>query len=287
MSPSESDLRAALRDGEGDSPDVDRIVAGGESVRARRRVQLLTASVAVVLVAAGGITTAALVGNGNGPGRSISEGGDTPASTPTGDATGKPNTAARASARTTPRADVAPPGAPAPATGSGESGVVCPSVFPKQLLPGGGGSGQFGSAGALFSAPVRSIVVCSYGPVLNVAAGVGPARAVLTGSAATQLRVSLETAAKTPPFAVSCTEAQTRAYAFIGVGNYGAAQRAVTATVSARPCAVRVTNGTAVRYEWQPPKDLLTALLAIEPGPRTLPMPHLPSSGVNHGSPVR
>ncbi|MDT4951126.1 MAG: hypothetical protein QOJ37_3721, partial [Pseudonocardiales bacterium] len=64
MSPTEFDLRAALRDGEGDGVDVDRVVAGGRARRTHRRSQLLSTAAVVAFVAAAG-TGGALIWAGN------------------------------------------------------------------------------------------------------------------------------------------------------------------------------------------------------------------------------
>ncbi|HVU91285.1 MAG TPA: hypothetical protein VHC23_03580, partial [Jatrophihabitans sp.] len=66
MSPSEKDLRAALRHGEGDGLDVGQIIQRGQQARARRRTQLLSGASAAVLVAGIGAGAWALGRAGGG-----------------------------------------------------------------------------------------------------------------------------------------------------------------------------------------------------------------------------
>ena len=75
MSPTENDLRAALRDGEGDGPDASRIVIAGQRARARRRTQLVNTAVAVALVGGLGTAGTLLLGNGDDASHSSSEAG--------------------------------------------------------------------------------------------------------------------------------------------------------------------------------------------------------------------
>lgn len=287
MSPSEFDLRAALRDGEGDSIDVDRVVAGGESLRARRRVQMLTASVAIVLVAAGAVTTAALAGHG--PRGYVGEGGGH-ATSARSDAAGRSDKGARAqpSARAS---DAAPAASTASAAGRAATNIVCPVNFPgypKHLRPSVDGR-AVGSTGPLFSAPVQAVVICSYGSMLSRTAATVPGRVAVSGVAAAQLQTSLETAPTAPTRGQCPYIASTRrSYVFIGVDVDGRPEPPITATLDSGPCDPDpVTNGTATRYGWRPPRNLQTALLAIEPGNRIVASPHPPSSGRNHGSPIR
>lgn len=239
MSPSESDLRAALRDGEGDGPNVNIVIAGAQALRARRRSRLLSAAAAVIVV--GGI------------GYGISQvSGDNAATSSAG-----------GRAVTEPRQNIAGPGSAGYANGSSTATFSCPTTFPRYALPGGGSPGQFGSDGPLFPDGVSSVGVCPY-----TAAG-KPARALLIrGTEAKALVAGLENAPKTRP-ATLCPQyrlADSRQIALIGISADGASSRPVTAAVGVPACAVTVTNGTAVRYDWSPPASLLRALDAVLPG---------------------
>src|SRR6478672_3896297 len=74
MSPNEEQLRAALREGEGDRPNADLIIVSARAARrSRRRVAAaIAASVAVVIAIGGGITALSLrSGNSTRPGAQL------------------------------------------------------------------------------------------------------------------------------------------------------------------------------------------------------------------------
>lgn len=289
MSPSEFDLRAALRDGEGAALDVDRIIAGGQARQARRRAQLLTASLAVVFLGAAGTAGAFLLGGNGAPGPSA-DGALASRAASSANAEQPGNLAPAPKASDSPsRTDGAPPSSAG--GGVSNSAIPCPASFPTLLLPGGGGSGQFGAAGPLFTKPARSIVVCSYGsPLATGPNGGRPGRLVLTGSDAVQLQASLESA-PTSRSNTTCPQVRANArhaLAFIGVDPTGRPGRVITTTLTDPPCDVTVTNGTAVRYDWTPTAGLGQQLLTLRPA--AAPTASLPShspSGKNYSSPVR
>ena len=66
----------------------------------------------------------------------------------------------------------------------------CPQTAARYLLPGDGGSGQFGSAGPLFTHSVAKIVVCGYPAKVSE----GPRRLVVQAGLATGFAASLESA---------------------------------------------------------------------------------------------
>src|SRR5439155_8122953 len=136
MSPSESDLRAALHDGEGGNLDVDQLILGARAHAAQRRMRLLSTAAVVAVVASAGVGGAALLRSGSSPESDAGE-----------KAANRSHSAYDATAGNK-RAD-AVPGAQGAA-----SGVPCPSSPPNYLLPGGGGTTQFGAPGPLFSKPV-------------------------------------------------------------------------------------------------------------------------------------
>lgn len=287
MTPTEFDLRSALRDGEGDGPDVDRVVAGGQARRAQRRVRLLSTAAVVAFVAAAGVGGAVLVNRGGG-GQSGDSGGAAlaPSRHTSVDANG---------GRVTDKV----PAAPASAAGSGAAdgktsakaaGVACPATLPRRLLPGGGSPGQFGADGPLFTDPVTSLVVCSYGSPVRASEQVTPGRLVLDGANATELARSLENADTTRSSSPCPTirYATARSLAIIGVTARGTAMTPVTTTLSQPACNTVVTNGTAVRYNWSPPANLAPILDSLTPRPvGSVTVPNISSSGKNIGSPVR
>jgi hypothetical protein len=257
MSPTESDLRASLRDGEGDVPDVDRIMAGGAAARSQRRSRILSTAAAVVIVAGvavGGVAFASHHGNGdhNADNRrtaaAAAGGGGAPAG----------GTAAGANAPGTARSSAAgAPVVPAPADAKASLAPgQCPASFPHTVLPGGGSPGQFGASGSLFTKPVASIVVCTY------AATSSPARTVLNGAAARSLASSLDNASKTP-FRGMCPDyirADAPSLAIIATATDGSALPAVTTSLGRPACATQISNGTVVRYDWSPPASLNSVL---------------------------
>lgn len=256
MSPSEADLRAALSDGDGEGagPNVDVVIATARAQRGRRRTRLLGGLAVAAVVAGLGFGVAQLGGGG-------SQNSSNGASVAGAAAGGAAHGAAKSPAS-------------APYAGPPGAGTPCPSSAPRYALAGGGSPGQFGSGGALFDKQVSALVVCAYSS--GIASGT-PARVVLHGSAAQQVVTSVEHAAKQPSTG-SCPLyrlAGARQLALIGVAADGTTATAVTAPLGVPSCAARVTNGTAIRYDWSPPAVLVTALGKAAPG------------GQEHASPIK
>jgi hypothetical protein len=149
MAPSEFDLRAALREGEGDGPDVNDVIMAAESRRAQRRVRLL--STAVVVAVVGGLAAgAAELGSSGGSSSNGSEAAAGAGQAANGDAL---HGAA---------------GAPlAPAAKRALDSVPCPSAAPHYAVNAGGLNS--GGAAQLVSGQVRTVVVCAYGPAFYTA----------------------------------------------------------------------------------------------------------------------
>ncbi len=79
---------------------------------------------------------------------------------------------------------------------------------------------------------------------------------MLHGAPAQQLVSSLEHAATAR---VTCTQQLDegrRRYALLARSSGGSTLRAVTVTVGHPACQNQVTNGTALRYSWQPPPGI-------------------------------
>ena len=132
---------------------------------------------------------------------------------------------------------------------------------------------QFGADGPLFGRTVDSLVVCAYGTP-SAAATAHPQRAVLRGAAARTVVDSLEKAPRTKPTGACpfLRTADAQALAIVGVAADGTVVDTVTTTVGDPACSVRVTNGTALRYQWLPPAVLRLALAELNP-----------SAGRSHG----
>jgi hypothetical protein len=282
MSPTEHDLRAALSDGEGDGPDAGRLIALGEAQRARRRMQALSTAAAVVLIAGAGTGIVALARGGGGDDKTSA---DSAAGQRYDSNSG---TAAAGGAARLPAVPSATGGASTNAEKSADAAVRCPATVPRYALPGGGSPGQFGSDGPLFSKPVQSVVVCSYraadAPGAQPASTL-PARAAVTGAKAARLAASLNAAAATP--GASCPQTDLPAVsdlAIIGLAADGTSAGTVTATYQPAGCSARVTNGTAVRYNWTPPSELVPVLARLSP--RSAVVPTQMPTGKVHGSPI-
>lgn len=289
MSPSESDLRAALQHGDDDaglhvSPYA--IIAQGQAIRARR-VRILSGTAAAVVVAGGAIGLASLHGtdtSSGGGGSNLAGGGasakhalqhDRVAPRPAG------VPAAPSAAPTTAASTAGGAGG----TDYGAASTTCPATAAHLVVPGP--TGRFGSTKPLFAKPVAALVVCSYGSP-DLASTSSPTRLELTGRAAAQVINSLEGSRQTPA-PTPCDPGPTstsRLLAFVGLTAKGKALDPVTATVTDPACNVQVTNGTAVRYDWTPPAALVARLRGLTPPkvpPRTVPAEPI---GSEHGSPI-
>lgn len=269
MSPSEFDLRAALRDGESEGGlDADRVIALGSARRAQRRARILSTAAAVVVVGALGTGGAfAFRDGGSDSAATKSSAGGAAAASSQGQADSRrvPSTADGVADRG--QAGAASSVAAAP-NASPAAGAACPAQYPRTLLPTGPAT-----AGPLFARPVAYVVICSFGPP---SAPHAPQRSVLTGSHATDLVDGLEHASTTPHYkpCPAILPQQQTSLAVIGVTADGTALPTVTTTLNSIACNLQATNGIAVRYDWQPPPDLL-ARLTTGPSP------------TEHGSPVR
>ncbi|MFN2519150.1 MAG: hypothetical protein ABR604_08935 [Jatrophihabitantaceae bacterium] len=245
MSPSEFQLRSALRDGEGEHVDPDTVIArarGMQQERHDRRIRYASMAAAVTVI--GGIGVVAGVAlRGGGKANSGSAAGNEDSAVVRNGAAAPAKGATAAAA----------PGAMADARA-----VPCPTTAPHLALPGGG-SGQFGAHGPLFSGPVAAVKVCAYpgdGPVTRATS---PSRE-LAGQDAAALATSLDAAATNPP-AGHCAGAPTTdevsTLVVIAISTTGQAMPPVVVTLS---CPGTVTNGTALRYGWRPPPDLVNRL---------------------------
>jgi hypothetical protein len=246
MSPSEAQLRAALHEGEGDSVDAGALIAHASWVRRERRHRVYLAVGAAAAVTVIGVGVASWVGT---EGRSASDSGGA-AAAPTRLSSGAPSGTVRH------RSTVGGP-ASNDAVGKRAPGD-CPTAAPRYLLPGGGGSGQFGASGPLFTHGVAKIVVCGY----PAAPARSARRLVLGGGQATAVAASLESApaAMTMP-GRKCANVDTLGGTLdlLAFDANGAASKPVVITLGCP--RNRATNGTAVRYVSDLP-DRLIALLS-------------------------
>jgi hypothetical protein len=250
MSPTEFELRAALRDGEdGGGLDPDLVLARAEGFRRQRRTRVLGAASVAAVVAAIGITGTVLVQSGStqhGAGSSGARSGATAAD-----------------------GAAAPSNAPAKGGGANRSlASVCPEPFPRLTIA----VGQVPSSDALFDPAVNSVLICSYGvmptpTVKPTGSAAAPVAKTVTGAAATSLVDSLNSARTAPPGI--CPQYRTldnRNYVLIGMDANGNRSAPVVVTLAANPCQTTVTNGKTIRYEWTPPESVAKVLLGLTPG---------------------
>jgi hypothetical protein len=244
MSPNEFQLRAALRDGEGEIPQANLAIA--DALRIRRDRRRLIASVAsaaavVAVVALGGT----LVVRNDGGNSADTAGGAIAGGSRLDNNYGQPThggnpirvPAANGDGVSAPQAS----SVHADASSSSDaqkaaSGVTCPAQFPRQSLPGGGGTNQFGADGPLFDAPVAAMKICVYATEGNSSVELGTA-------AGQQLAANLEAAPITGDVQ-QCLALRPR-YAIYAASNLGTVMHVVTAEPGCH--AYKVTNGTAVR----------------------------------------
>ncbi len=243
MSPNEAQLRAALRDGEGNRVDVDAVVASALRVRHARR-QRLSAIAGAVIVVAGVAGGAALLGRGDHNSTTASSGErSVPSFSATSDRSAQPPAAAGGS-------------------DSAATAIRCPAQLPRLLRPGGGATATFGGGGALFAAPIAAAKVCAY---LN---GTGGDSQVLDATQATELAASVERAPASRGTRLcpnSTTGNDPPAFVIFAVTAAGKRLPVVTATLG---CPGLVTNGSAIRYNWSPPSSvsaLITERAASRP----------------------
>jgi hypothetical protein len=239
MSPSEGQLRAALHEGEGDAPDPGALIEHAVGVRRERRRRVYLAAGAAVVVAAIGVGVGVLSGNGPTHTSDSAGGGQTQRATARPSAAGAPNGANPrvhgASSAAAGRMSVAEQGAPANG---------CPPTAARYLLPGGGGSGQFGASEPLFSHDVSKILVCGY----PAKASEGVRALVLRGGDAGALAASFESAPSTHHSGVCTSESGPTAgtVELLATDANGVASKPVVITLGC-PTSM-ATNGTAVRY---------------------------------------
>lgn len=252
MSPTEFDLRAALRAGEGDSVDADAIIADGRARIAHRRVRVLSGAAAAVVVAGVALGGSLLSGGGNGNREAGSAGGSAAYahSAGTGGGAAAGNAPRKAAAAT-------------PAASGAASSPSCPAVLPTYPTTANGVTGKQATS-PLFAKSVKGIVVCSYSQELG-ATGT-PVRVVLNGDRAAELATSLNSA----PTAIAGRECpatidgSSEQLAIVGVADDGSAAGTVTVRLSSG-CSSVVTNGTSIRYEWEPPADVRSLVLGLTP----------------------
>ena len=263
MSPSEFELRDALRDGEGDGLDTDALIGSAVQIRHTRRVRLGAIAASVVAVGAIGTGAVQLI---HGP----SPAGKNSATTGFGAEQSMPSAPTKRGALPNPTSAGTAAGGLAPG-GTDSQAAPCPTTAPRLETPGGGGTGQFGSGGPLFAGVVTQLVVCAY------PATASPTSIVLSGAEAATVAAGLDAAAKTRSTTL-CPYSPTGTGQLVLLATT-AGGRTLPPAVATLHCTWTVTNGTAVRYDWTPPTSLTGLVAAATAGsPNGAGPPHASGS---------
>lgn len=235
MSPSEFDLRAFLREGEGQTPSADAIIARAEGIRRTRRVRFAQLAAAVVVTGLVGVGAVTLRGGTGGANTSAggaavesrySAGGQTAGDATAGDARAGAAGGAYAPAATAP---TAPSAAAAPA--------ACPTSLPALTGPPNGGK-------ALFARPVAGVTVCSYYP-----AAVGPhGFAIYEGARVSALVDALENGSASPPQEYCPLTRTAAGVALLILPRADDGTMLPSVVVTYEGCRWTATNGSVVRY---------------------------------------
>jgi hypothetical protein len=263
VSPSEADLRAALREGEGDGVDPHDIIFAVRQARARRRTVLLSAAAAVVFVggAAAGVSALVNAGSPNGSGTNSVVGASENAAAASG-----PHRAPQASANQAHNPPLEP---------GFDISTAC--AKPAAASPTGSGSSADRS-GQLLPGPVQRFIVCTYANFAGPQSTASAQPVVVTGPAASSLARSLRTATATaiPPRCPMVASTGNIALRLIPVAPGNRRLPPLIATVGLPACASNVSNGVIIRYGWRLPPDVraLLHLGTVENGPIQLTPVH-------------
>lgn len=261
MSPSEFDLRGALHDGEGEGIDVEALIGHASAVqRARHAKRVQLASVAALVVLAGGIGTAVALRS------------DSPSTSAASAAS-----AGSAAGSTQPKAapfsvEHGPTGQDSVGSVNGggaysQNGVAaaapaCAASLPAVPHPELSSSSRPAS---MFPKPVTVILVCGYdgsGKLAHLASGT-EVSATFSGAAATAITHSIDTARTTAtndlcPF----IEHLIKTVTITGTLNADGKPQVIVAQPY---CGGSASNGTTTRYDWTPPAQLVNLINEKQP----------------------
>jgi len=242
VSPSEEQLRRALREGESAGPDVDDVVTRAVAFRRARRTKIAS-TVAVVAVVAGVGTGVGVLGSGGGTDHRNSSLDSRPAER-YGGAPGS-NSVGKASSDA---ADDAGGGAAAPVAAP----TPCPAALPRIAF-------SPATSAALFATPVAELTVCGYlgtGAVVRDASTQQPLAHTYSGKQATTIATAANAAA-TKSTTVGCgaiAASTVHSLLLLAKDTTGTALPPVLVGVGA--CDKSLSNGSSTRYDWQEPSDL-------------------------------
>jgi hypothetical protein len=233
----ESELRAALREGEGAGrvPSAGSIMARAQAIRSARHMRIRNAAAAVVVIGA--------VGTGLGVLSAHLGGSESEGSSNAGGSAGSANAAAAPGASDLYGATV--PSAAATRESAGSStGASCPAHPVDVHLPD---SHATGVDGPLFARPVASVTACGYRASHPGGTYTLRATTALTGDQARRLAETLEDASTTYRAGLCPGASHPVTVTLYARTSSGAAVPVVVIDASV-PCPITVTNGTAARY---------------------------------------
>lgn len=263
MSPTENELRAFLREGEGDIPDAVSVISNAMRVREARRKRITTVltSAAAAVVVIGGSVLLINAGGSNDESASSNAGGTSAGLTPLSNrnaAGGADRGTNSDKHQSMTQASVAGPNANTPQPYNAMMGLpMCPSSPTHLALPGGGGLNAFGADGKMWQQPPNAMRVCAY---------IGsnrPASRMIYGPEVTAIAHEVETASVTRIAGSSCpTSTPATAGRTIEIFALDANQNKLKPVVFDAPACgvVHATNGTASRYLTKLPAGVASTL---------------------------
>ena len=255
MSPSESDLRAALHDGEGDVPKVDLLILRADARAAQRRTRLLSAAVIVGIVASAGVGIGFLASNSGQDEKHSAN-------------------AFAAGGSAALRAPVASAEAGAGGGNAGGAYAADAAACPGNSARSAAHEGP--ARLSMFSASVTTVVMCAYSHSSArvpqpTSLAIAP-RVVLSGTQATELVQSLKKAStKRPSGMCPLVRTQSRPLFMIALTSDGTVAGVATTDLGVPACNVVSVSAEATRYSWSPPADLAPKLAKLEPVPVATP----------------
>ena len=256
MSPTEDELRAALRTGEGGGLDPDIVIVRARAHGARlheRRIRIASAAAVVAVVAGLGVGGGLILGRQS---QSHSSSARTAGSATVGEGAGNANGGASGST------DKSSP----------TFSVGCPQTLPVQAT-----QQDPNPRAQFFAKPVDRFVVCAYATNGAVVTDAGaPITTTLTGTDAAALANSIEHASRTQ-LARPCPLYRTDRPTLLlqPTATDGTDLPDVTTTVLQNPCNATITNGDAIRYNWLP--TALSTYIAQLAKAVPTPSPQLPT----------
>lgn len=240
MSPSEAQLRAALREGAGRGLDADAIIAKAERYRRARRQRLINGAAAAAVVCVfvgGGSWLAARTGDEQGGGSSGSA-----AHGAARTAVAQPPAAGGGVAAPSAR-ETSAPSATAPVPG-------CPPTAKPVAVPD---TGTTGRAAALLPTGLSAITACGYSPD---SARLQHSK-VFTGATANGLAARLNRGSVSPvPSSRQCSTGTHHARRLVLFATAATGARPKTVQVTVRCTGVVATNGAVARYLPDLPRSL-------------------------------